>query len=66
MIKELTQEETNIAIGESFEKFRLSMTGLFPDNIDRDMIKMFYNQGYIDALKVVKDKMQVNKTKKSK
>jgi hypothetical protein len=48
-------------VEEDFEKFRVLMSAEVPDNADRIALKMFYNQGVIDTLKYVKEKL--NKTK---
>lgn len=48
------KEEVEIAIDKAFEEYLVKTSHLVSANTDVELLKMFYNQGYLDCLKSIK------------
>lgn len=57
MVKTITAEDIKGFVDENFEKFRLKMSGTVSPGTEQLDLRIFYNQGIIDALEYVRVEM---------
>lgn len=61
MAQELKTEEVVAVLDKEFEEFLVKSSHLIPTSTNVELLKMFYNQGYLQALREVnKEIKEVN------
>jgi hypothetical protein len=54
MAQELKKEEVEVALDKEFEEFLVKSSHLIPTSTNVELLKLFYNQGYLDCIKYIK------------